>query len=191
MTQIQRFELRQINQASDEYEILLYLDQPSYEFANEFISSAENQEDLITQAKKIIKEKYPNIKVSMMKVIIGGIALTSIPLMNLTNHSISAASAPKTSQQIQNDSIHYQVKSGDTLWKIANRFGSTIANIRQANQLKSDLIKVNQSLIIPKAYHTVQMGDYLSVLAKRYGVTVDSIKEANNLSSDLVRLGQN
>lgn len=190
MTQIQRFELRQINQASDEYEILLYLDQPSYEFANEFISSAENQKDLITQAKKIIKKNYPNIKVSMMKVIIGGIALTSIHLMNLTNHSVSAASAPKMSQQIHTDSIHYQVKSGDTLWMIANRFGSTIANIRQANQLKSDLIKVNQSLIIPKAYHTVQTGDYLSVLAKRYGVTVDSIKEANNLSSDLVRLGQ-
>ena len=44
--------------------------------------------------------------------------------------------------------ITYIVKSGDTLTKIAKKYGVTIANIQKWNNLKSDRINIGQKLII-------------------------------------------
>jgi LysM repeat protein len=41
------------------------------------------------------------------------------------------------------------VVSGDTLSKIATKFGVTVAAIKTANGLTSDLISVGQKLTIP------------------------------------------
>ena len=43
----------------------------------------------------------------------------------------------------------YVVKSGDTLTDIAKQFGTTWKAIYSANNLKTDKIKVGQSLKIP------------------------------------------
>ena len=43
----------------------------------------------------------------------------------------------------------YKVKSGDTLAKIARNHGTTIKAIKAANGLKTDHLKVGQSLKIP------------------------------------------
>ena len=43
----------------------------------------------------------------------------------------------------------YKVKSGDNLMKIANSFGVTVKQVRIANNLKTDQIKVGQILKIP------------------------------------------
>lgn len=43
----------------------------------------------------------------------------------------------------------YKVASGDTLSEIAEKFDTTVANIKSLNGLKSDLIKVGQSLKVP------------------------------------------
>ncbi|NLT95149.1 MAG: LysM peptidoglycan-binding domain-containing protein [Clostridia bacterium] len=45
----------------------------------------------------------------------------------------------------------YTVKAGDTLYILANRFGTTVGQIKSYNGLKSDTIKVGQKLIIPGA----------------------------------------
>lgn len=46
-------------------------------------------------------------------------------------------------------STEYTVKSGDSLWKISNANGVTLAQLRQANDKYDDLILVGQKLIIP------------------------------------------
>lgn len=47
--------------------------------------------------------------------------------------------------------IIYFVKEGDTLWKIAKRFGSTIEDIRKVNNIENtDEIKKNDQLFIPR-----------------------------------------
>lgn len=46
-------------------------------------------------------------------------------------------------------STEYTVKSGDSLWKISNANGVTLAQLRQANDKYDDLILVGQTLIIP------------------------------------------
>jgi N-acetyl-anhydromuramyl-L-alanine amidase AmpD len=45
----------------------------------------------------------------------------------------------------------YSVKQGDTLTKIARKFGTTVEAIKVRNNLQSDLILVGQSLVIPAA----------------------------------------
>lgn len=60
----------------------------------------------------------------------------------------------------------YIVKSGDSLWKIANRFGTTINELKSINGLTNDNLKVGQVLVIPTSgqngtgsTYTVKSGD--------------------------------
>ena len=47
--------------------------------------------------------------------------------------------------------IIYVIKSGDTIWKIAKRFGSTIDDIVRVNGMKNpDRINVGEKIYIPK-----------------------------------------
>ncbi|MBI6871243.1 D-alanyl-D-alanine carboxypeptidase family protein [Clostridium aciditolerans] len=56
---------------------------------------------------------------------------------------------------------NYIVQPGDSLYLIAKRFNTTISDIKQANNLTSDLIYVGQSLVIPSpAVPTLPDGIY-------------------------------
>lgn len=93
----------------------------------------------------------------------------------------------------------YTVRSGDSLFFIANRFGVSISSIKQANGLSSNSIYPGQRLVIPGGsgyasdYGTkyiVKSGDTLYLIANSFGVTVDSIKKANKLWKDFLYPGQ-
>ena len=90
----------------------------------------------------------------------------------------------------------YTVKSGDSLYKIANNFNVTVDEIINLNNLDSTLLQLNQQLLIPKTTETetgiyvVQPGDTLYQLALKYGLTVDELKKANNLNTNVLNIGQ-
>ena len=48
-----------------------------------------------------------------------------------------------------NNIINYTVKKGDSLWKIAKSYKTTINDIVNLNNLKSTTIKIGQVLLIP------------------------------------------
>ena len=78
--------------------------------------------------------------------------------------------------------IIYVVKSGDTLYKIANRFGVKIESLVQENQLsKPDDLVVGQDLIIDidAVPHIVVKGDTMYKIARNYGVTLQQLINAN------------
>ncbi len=93
------------------------------------------------------------------------------------------------------DSIVYTVRPGDSLWAIAQRYGTTVDAIRQLNNLTSDMLSIGQVLKIPSSgassfTYTVRPGDSLWAIAQRYGTTVDAIRRLNGLTTDLLQIGQ-
>lgn len=94
--------------------------------------------------------------------------------------------------------IKYTVKRGDTLWKIAKRYGTTVNAIVKANGIQNpDLIRVGEILKIPKekepSYikYTVRKGDTLWDIAKRYGTSVGAIVKINAIKDpDLIYVGE-
>ncbi len=91
----------------------------------------------------------------------------------------------------------YEVQPGDTLYRIAERFGTTVEAIVAANGIEDpSRIDVGQKLIIPteqpelvptaepvpnSRIHPVQSGDLLPALAFRYGTTVWALRQANDV----------
>ncbi|MDD6652782.1 MAG: LysM peptidoglycan-binding domain-containing protein [Clostridium sp.] len=43
----------------------------------------------------------------------------------------------------------YIVKKGDSLWKIANKYDTTVKKIMTINNLSTPTLKIGQSLLIP------------------------------------------
>ncbi len=101
----------------------------------------------------------------------------------------------------------YVVRSGDSLSKIAARNGTTIAALRSANNLATDVIQIGQKLIIPAGASApepeaaaprvegvsvvIQSGETLGEIAHRFDVSVQDLMRANNIANARrVRAGQ-
>ncbi|MBE6153880.1 MAG: LysM peptidoglycan-binding domain-containing protein, partial [Firmicutes bacterium] len=92
----------------------------------------------------------------------------------------------------------YTVKAGDTLWSIANRFNTSVNELKNLNNLTSDILSIGQKLEIPTGMvvpgagnrYVVKAGDNLWSIARRYNTTVDDIKRLNNLTSNILQIGQ-
>jgi membrane-bound lytic murein transglycosylase D len=103
----------------------------------------------------------------------------------------------------------HTVRSGDSLYSIARRYGSSVSAIRQANALRGSLIRPGQNLIVPRfgsqtstaahphprtadgGVYVVQRNDTLWDIARGFSVTVDGLCAANGLSrGDVIRPGQ-
>lgn len=93
---------------------------------------------------------------------------------------------------------YYKVKSGDTLWSIARKYGLTINEIKTVNNLKDNTLSIGQLLYIPiketvdieEKIYTVKEGDTLYSIARQYNLTVDELKELNNLNNNVLSIGQ-
>jgi len=100
------------------------------------------------------------------------------------------------------ETIIYTVRNGDTLGHIALRHKVSAADIRTANDMSGDLIRVGQKLRIPKQKifsedisvsgetYTVKRGDTLGGIALANGLSLRELKRANQLSTDKIRVGQ-
>ncbi|MBA4501988.1 lytic transglycosylase [Marinobacterium marinum] len=106
----------------------------------------------------------------------------------------------------------YQVQSGDTLSTIAQRFNSSVAVLRQGNNLKGNRIRAGQNLVVPKPaldatdyalsktqrkharmqhleqsnsrkqYHQVNPGDSFWGIARHYGIGVRELARWNQMA---------
>ncbi|WP_394218716.1 LysM peptidoglycan-binding domain-containing protein [Halobacillus trueperi] len=90
--------------------------------------------------------------------------------------------------------IIHAVENGDSLWRIAQRYGADINQIILLNQLNNpDVVVIGQALVIPEPNkeYVVQPGDNLWNIANRYGVRVQDLAEKNNIANPaLIFVGQ-
>ena len=122
-------------------------------------------------------------------------------LNGLTSDNLSVGQVLKVNNSSNNSSGNtYTVKSGDSLWSIANKYETTVNTLKSLNNLTSDVLNVGQVLLIPNessngssnnsSTYTVKAGDSLWNIANKYGITVDELKNLNGLTSNMLKIGQ-
>ncbi|TQV86589.1 LysM peptidoglycan-binding domain-containing protein [Aliikangiella coralliicola] len=113
----------------------------------------------------------------------------------------------------------YQIKPGDSLISIAKKFGTTVALLRDNNNIRKNTIRAGKSLLIPVAseardkYHQsasqrllarqsrqrkgnkltvkVKRGDSMWDLSRKYKVNIRSLAKWNNMApTDPLKIGQ-
>ena len=106
----------------------------------------------------------------------------------------------------EDTNITYVVKKGDTLYFIATLYGVSVNDLKNSNNLSSDILSIGQEIKIPSGesiitpsedeiinqdnVYIVQIGDTLYSISRKFNVPVNDIKINNNLTSDLLKVGQ-
>lgn len=126
-----------------------------------------------------------------------GITVNELKNMNgLTSDNLSVGQILEvpTSDNASNSDDTYIVKAGDSLWKIANQYGLTVAELKDLNNLTNDNLSIGQVLKISNSLdnntYVVKAGDSLWNIANKYGITVNELKSMNGLTSDNLSIGQ-
>lgn len=96
-------------------------------------------------------------------------------------------------------SRQYRVQFGDTIYEIANRFNTTVQEIRAINpQINPYRLYVGQVICIPTTstrcsgrYYRVRPGDSINEIANRFNVSVNEIIRANpGIDPNRLRIGE-
>lgn len=93
-----------------------------------------------------------------------------------------------------NNVIRHIVTANDTLYSIARKYGTTVAEIIDYNGLPSNVLTIGQVLLIPNTSeyinYYVQPNDTLYSIARNYNTTIAELRRLNNLTSDVLTINQ-
>jgi len=109
--------------------------------------------------------------------------------------------------------LKHKVISGESLSLIAQRYGTTMVELKRLNKLKSTNLYIGSTLLIPAhtkvsqhstvpviakthpvqtkvMIHTVKKGEFLSKIASRYKMSLLRLKQINHLRSSKIYVGK-
>ena len=123
---------------------------------------------------------------------------------NLTSNTLQIGEVLRipTKEIYEEEENIYIVKKGDSLYSIANKYNTTVDELKRINNLTSNILSIGQVLKLPSdkannvekeentISYTVQKGDSLYSIARKYDTTIDRIKDLNNLTTNLLSIGQ-
>ena len=119
---------------------------------------------------------------------------------------------PFVSNSTNEETIHYdkkviyhKIRRGESIGLIADKYNTSISNIRKWNKLRGNTIQAGKSLKIysnanvtvsksnntsNNAYYTVKSGDSLFSIARKFpGVSADDLKKWNDISGNNIQPG--
>ncbi|MCL2113149.1 MAG: LysM peptidoglycan-binding domain-containing protein [Streptococcaceae bacterium] len=161
----------------------------------------------VTQIQSLNKLKSDVIYIGQKLVLSGNSSNNNTS----SNPSTTTPTTPVTPAKPNGTNTTIKVKSGDTLWALANRYKTSVAQLKTWNRLSSDTIYIGQNLIVgssststtpvnnkpaqntptnQSSIHKVVKGDTLWALSQKSGSPIASIKAWNHLSSDTILIGQ-
>lgn len=106
------------------------------------------------------------------------------------------------SEDIINDTFTYIVEKNDTLYGIAQKYDTTIEEIKRMNKLTSNSLVIGQSLLLPNKeikedlsnetydIYTVKKGDSLWKISQMFSITIPKLIEINNLEDLTLQVNQ-
>ena len=109
-----------------------------------------------------------------------------------TYASVKKASSPATVIKAKGEFLEYVVRKGDSLWKIAGRYGTTTKTIQSVNQLNNAHLRIGQVLRIPKGVsvakdiktraYRVLKGDTPFLIAQKHQMGLSQLLSLNHLT---------
>ncbi|MGL1863308.1 MAG: LysM peptidoglycan-binding domain-containing protein [Pseudodesulfovibrio sp.] len=127
---------------------------------------------------------------------------------NAASRTVTAASSKSSRSSSKTRAIaakrgNYVVRSGDTLWSISQKFGTTVNTLKRSNGLRSSRLKIGQKIYIPNnsgvatkqavkdaekvktqlVRYKVRRGDNLTSIARKFGVKINDLRQWNALNS--------
>lgn len=123
---------------------------------------------------------------------------------------VDAKKAVKKKKETQAAPTTHTVKSGENLTAIAEKYGVSVADLREWNDLSNDNIRVGDKLKLKadgksqkssadkrsskseqsEQTHKVKKGETLGKIAEKYGVSVDDLRKWNKISGNNIAAGQ-
>lgn len=104
------------------------------------------------------------------------------------------------------DVVYYEIKKGDTIGQIAEKFKVSIANLRSWNDISGNKIVAGKTLAIYSdnktrtqkntisdsgiKYHIIQKGETISQIAEKYTVSMSDLRKWNNIDDNKIIAGQ-
>ncbi|SMC36204.1 membrane-bound lytic murein transglycosylase D [Desulfocicer vacuolatum DSM 3385] len=116
-------------------------------------------------------------------------------VLKIPANKVKKRTAPAKKKKNRRASVRYTVRSGDNLWLIANKYGTTTKRIQAANKLRSTRLYAGQKLIIPGSSssktkkrkktvsYRVKSGDNPFTIAQKYNMTLQRLLSLNRLTS--------
>lgn len=91
----------------------------------------------------------------------------------------------------------YTIKKGDTLYQLAKKYNTTVGELKQLNNLTTDILTIGSTIKLPvlqqspnkNDIYIIQPGDTLYKIATQNNTTVEKLKQLNNLTTNTLTIG--
>lgn len=157
-------------------------------------SSAFANDSLLTQPpaveeieEEVVEEKKPEVVVPKDTVANEPESVAETTDTAAAKPAVVDPAPIKVVESAQGSLYSYKVKRGDTMYKIAAKFGNKPADVLALNGLTDMNLQADKDIKVRvKAIHPVANGEGLNAIAVKYSVPAKSIKIANGLTSEVL-----